>query len=294
MKAPPSPEAFAILAQEALAVGANPHDWAIIIYEESTWDSHRKNGSGAPYYGLNQAGVNEIRGMGFGEHLADKDIPAAWLALTIEQQLPYVCSFFKKKVHVCGDVTLASAAHMLAANFLPARMGKARGRLDPHDIDYPLCEKGEGTHFYESNAIYDPTHTGKISIRDLALFLNNLQHANPHDTAILRGGIVAAMDDIGIKDTKLQATDASLLSPYVAPAGASAVANALPHARGGVAAVPPPLPSGAGASQALAPGAAASRTGLVIGIACALGAAALFFSNSRSPARPSKPSKRSA
>ena len=187
---PPSSNAFRILVQDATMVGANAHDWALLIYEESDWNPHIKNGSGAPYYGLNQMGVGEMRGVGFTGSVDQ------WLALTVEGQLPYATKFFTSKIRAVGPVVLASAAHMLAANFLPARV---KGSADASDVDYALCLRGEGNNFYEANKAYDAAGKGTITIRDLGNFLRRKQTGNPRDTALLTSGVNAALASFGIR-----------------------------------------------------------------------------------------------
>jgi hypothetical protein len=197
-----TPAAFDLLVASARDQGANPLDWATVLYEESGWNPALKNGSGAPYYGLNQMGVDELHSVGF-----TGAIPAGWLALSAEEQLPFVAKFWAQKKAAIGEVIYASAAHLLAANFLPGRM-QARGSQDPANIDYPLTSKGDvdfhakdGTphSFYDANAIYDLAHRGVISIRSLGEYLARLQTNNPHDTAALQAGVAGALARSGIE-----------------------------------------------------------------------------------------------
>jgi hypothetical protein len=184
-----APSDFDLLVALAHDAGADPLDWALILYEESGWDPSRKNGSGAPYYGLNQMGRSEAHGVGF-----SGSYPDAWLALSIADQLPYVAAFFRQK-RTAVPTAFASAAHLLAANFLPGRMV---GHDDPADIDYPLTRAGDADGFYEANAIYDVDRKGAISIRSLGSYLTRVVADNPHDTAALHEGVTGALGRAGI------------------------------------------------------------------------------------------------
>ncbi len=208
-----APEAFALLVRLARRAGADPHDWAAVIYEESAWNPHRANRTGAHYYGLNQMGADEARSSGF-----RGAFPSGWLVLDALEQLPYVAAFFVQKRAAVGPAAFASAAHLLAVNFLPARV---HGHAPAGDVDYALCVAGEVDHegrptrFYESNKEYDHARKGTITIRDLAVTLEQLQAANPRDTAALRAGVDAA----------IAAIDAATL-PGIAAGGASPRARA--------------------------------------------------------------------
>ena len=202
-----TPECFALLVRLARRAGADPHDWAAVIYEESVWNPHRANAGGAKYYGLNQMGVDEARASGW-----RGAFPSGWLVLDAIEQLPYVAAFFVAKARTVGPVTFASAAHLLAANFLPARV---HGRAAPEDVDYPLCRAGEvdlegkPTRFYESNRSYDHSGKGFITIRDLAVTLEHVRQWNPRDTAALRAGVNAASAAIDAETLPAIAADDS-------------------------------------------------------------------------------------
>jgi hypothetical protein len=191
---PISARAFQLLTNDAVAIGANPHDWALLIYSESTWSPAAKNAAG--YYGLNQIGINELRAVGW---VGGVD---AWLAQSIEGQLPYVTRFFRSKVTgVPGAISAASAGHMYAANFLP---GRVKAKADPSDVDYPLCVRGETssngkkTNFYEQNAVFDADGKGTITIRDMSNTLRRRMVQNPNDTRTLLAGVNAALATLGI------------------------------------------------------------------------------------------------
>jgi hypothetical protein len=187
-------DAFALLVRLARRAGADPHDWAAVIYEESAWNPHRANAGGAKYFGLNQMGADEARASGF-----RGVFPSGWLVLGAVEQLPYVARFFEAKARAVGPIAFASAAHLLACNFLPARV---HGHAEPGDVDYALCRAGEVDHtgkptrFYESNRSYDHTGKGWITIRDLAVTLEHIRQWNPKDTAALRAGVDAAIADL--------------------------------------------------------------------------------------------------
>lgn len=195
---PLSDAAFDALVREARGVGAWPFDWALVLYEESNWDSHRRNASGAHYYGLNQMGEAELRAFGL--------TPEAWLASEAEQQIPYIARFWQQKRRAYGPLIYASAAHLLAYNFLPARVKHSAdaGEIDyaltsAGDVDYRDKATGQPHSFYEANRVYDPAPShGFISIRDLGSYLARLARNNPRDMATLRAGIDAASARAGI------------------------------------------------------------------------------------------------
>ncbi len=196
---PITPRAFQILTNDAVALGVNPHDWALLIYSESTWNPRAKNAAG--YYGLNQIGPNELRAVGWTGGVD------AWLATSIEGQLPYVTRFFRSKITgIPGAIAGASAGHMYAANFLPARVrplpgssiASGRTTATADDIDYPLTVRGEGHNFYEQNAVFDADGKGTITIRDMGNTLRRRMAQNPNDTRTLIAGVNAALATLRI------------------------------------------------------------------------------------------------
>lgn len=182
--------AFSVLVRLALDAGANPHDWALVLYEESGFDPSTPNRHGYQYFGLNQMGESEARSVGY-----RGDFPAGWLALSAAEQLPYVAAYFVQKRRACGPVAFASAAHLLACNWLPGIVQQL-GHTDPADIDYPLCRAGDP--YYGANAVYDPDRKGYITIRDLALYLERKRRHNPNDMIALLDGVNGAIAEYGI------------------------------------------------------------------------------------------------
>ncbi len=228
--------AFAVLVRLALDAGANPHDWALVLYEESGFDPSMPNRHGYQYFGLNQMGESEARSVGYAG-----DFPGGWLALSAAEQLPYVARFFVQKRNACGPVAFASAAHLLACNWLPAFV-----KPDPSDIDYALCRAGDP--YYAASAIYDPDRKGFITIRDLAAYLDRKRRGNPNDMRALLEGVNTAIANLGID--------------YLpAPSDPGAVATSAPPSPGPAAAPPS---SGAGWIGALVLGAAAGGLALYL------------------------------
>lgn len=219
-----APAAFDALVREARAVGANPYDWALVLYEESGWDPARRNASGAKFYGLNQMGIAELAAQGL---TVDQ-----WLAMPAEAQIPHVARFWQAKRKAYGPLIYASAHHLLAYNYLPARV---KHHLSPDEIDYPLTSAGDVDghdangkpySFYSRNIAYDPPpRHGYTSIRDLKNFLANIVRQNPRDMATLRAGLDAAHARAGINPA----------DPPVDPLGGGVAGNA---GAGGVVTLP--------------------------------------------------------
>jgi len=171
-----------VLVREAQAVGINPTIAAEVIFFESHWNAAVKNMSGADYSGLNQMGRPELAGLGL--------TPEQWRSMGADQQLPFIFQFWKQRSKSV-PIMWRSAAHLYAANFLPARV-----HSNTDDVDYPLTRAGEG--FYESNAVLDAQKHGFISIRDLGMMLQRKEENNPVDWGFISDQIARAMGRAGV------------------------------------------------------------------------------------------------
>lgn len=120
-----------------------------------------QNGAGAPAYGINQlwapldTKTNTYPGLlsvGF------KGTPQEYLALTPEQQLPYVENYFRKATG--GNLALLQSLEALYfMNFVPAYAKHM------NDLDWVIARKGEP--IYNENQGFDADKKGYIEVRDL-------------------------------------------------------------------------------------------------------------------------------
>jgi hypothetical protein len=106
-----------------------------------------QNGSGAPYYGLNQIGTRELAAVGF------VGTPADYLSLSADAQLPYVERYYARNVAAFagGDWSkLNGAGALYLMNFLPAFISHA------DEPEFVLARKSDDPHgWYRYNAILD-------------------------------------------------------------------------------------------------------------------------------------------
>jgi hypothetical protein len=137
---------------------ATAEDWLRVWLNESGINSHRPNGAGAPYYGLNQMGVKEQAAAGF------LGTPADWLALSNEDQLPYVERFYVNAIrnNAGGDFSvLDGPGAIYVATFAPAFMRHAS------DPAFPLYSAPTGAYNANKGFDRDPVK-GFITPADLA------------------------------------------------------------------------------------------------------------------------------
>lgn len=141
----------------ALGALTTVDDWLRVWTFESGINSHRPNGAGAPYGGLNQMGVNEQRAAGFLGTMAD------WLSLSNEEQVPFVERFYLNAVRngAGGDFSaLVDAGSVYVATFAPAFLGSARGNGAARLYSAPSAQ-------YEANKVFDRDGKGFITPDDL-------------------------------------------------------------------------------------------------------------------------------
>lgn len=137
---------------------ATAEDWLRVWLNESGINSHRPNGAGAPYYGLNQMGISEQRAAGFLGSVAD------WLALSNVDQLPYVERFYVNAIrnNTGGDFSvLDGPGAIYVATFAPAFLRHAS------DANFPLYRSPSGQYTANKGFDRDPVK-GFITPGDLA------------------------------------------------------------------------------------------------------------------------------
>lgn len=134
---------------------ASAEDFLLVWLSESGIDSHRPNGQGAPFGGLNQMGPDERKAAGFLGTFGD------FLALSPEEQLPYVQRYYENAVNggARGDFSvLADAASLYLANAAPAFMSHAG---DPDFVIFRRDPNGPEVGAPESAwAAWRATHKG--------------------------------------------------------------------------------------------------------------------------------------
>lgn len=134
---------------------------------ESGIRPNAQNGSGAPYYGLNQMGVRELAAVGF------VGTPAEYLALSAEAQLPYVERYYARNVaaFASGDWSVLSGAGALyLLNFLPAFITHA------DDPAFTLATRDDDPHgWYRYNAILDVDDNDRLEVADLTRAIGRAQ-----------------------------------------------------------------------------------------------------------------------
>lgn len=138
------------------------------------------NRAGAPYYGLNQMGVPQMRAAGFAGS------PVEWMALTAEQQLPFVRRYYENTVRggLGGDWSkLVGVPVLYALNLAPAYATRAAdldapiARLDSPDATERAVYKGNAGPPPNYRAGLDVDGDGAISGRDLKAAVGRGQRA---------------------------------------------------------------------------------------------------------------------
>lgn len=168
-----------VLVREAAALGIDPIIAAEVIFSESHWNPSVKNPH-ANYAGLNGMGNDELAPFGLNID--------TWRSMSADAQLPIIFRFWKARQKVV-PIMFQSAAHLYAANFLPARV-----KSNTSDVDYPLTHKGDPDRFYENNALLDTQGHDFISIRDMGNTLQNKEARNPVDWSFITQQIANAED----------------------------------------------------------------------------------------------------
>lgn len=151
------------MAAEFRARGANvtAEQFLAVWLYESGIHADIPNGSGAPYYGLNQMGVPQLRAAGF------LGSPGEWMSLTAEQQIPFVARYYENAVRDSGGdwSTLNGIGGIYALNLAPAFAARAK------DPDAPIVRKDSPDKrerdVYGGNKGLDVDGDGAISGRDL-------------------------------------------------------------------------------------------------------------------------------
>jgi hypothetical protein len=164
--------AYAVLWQISDATGVRP-EWLLpVLYSESGLDPSRANDAGAPYYGLNQiyGGTLQARGID----------PATYLTWPASEQLQQIVW-----PYIAGQVSkfgpLHSATRVYQANFLPATLDSAT------TLNSVIASKQhDPNHFYSSNSGLDFTHSGSITVADLAHFVDRSAQTSAVQTAIAK------------------------------------------------------------------------------------------------------------
>jgi hypothetical protein len=129
--------------------------WLAVMFNESGLHASAHNPAGA--FGISQLMSFVLPNAGW------HDGGDAFIALSAEEQLPYVENYYRGHAHDRLD----SLERIYQANFLPATLG---GGSDPGRV---LLRKGgagfggQEDLFYRSNPVFDHDHKGFITVRDL-------------------------------------------------------------------------------------------------------------------------------
>jgi hypothetical protein len=150
------------MAQRFQSRGASvtAEDFLRVWMFESGISSHRPNGAGAPYGGLNQMGLSEQAATGFKLGMRE------WLALSNEAQLPYVEQFYAQAVERLARgqwSVLRDATAAYVATFAPAHLIAAS-----KDSDFHLYDAKTTPGQYAGNKGLDFARKGYITPADLA------------------------------------------------------------------------------------------------------------------------------
>lgn len=134
----------------ATSLGCDPEDALKVWFSESIGIyADAKNPAGA--YGINQMTGDSLRGVGW------KGTPDEYLALTAEEQLPYV-----EKYYNAYKGKLTSAARLYQVNFLPATLNTV---TTPNGV--LAAKDGVYSNFHAQNPALDVGKKGYITLDDL-------------------------------------------------------------------------------------------------------------------------------
>ncbi len=144
---------------------------------ESGLRSSIQNAAGAAYYGLNQMGTTELRNVGW------TGTPGEWLALTPEEQRPFVERYYEINVRAFASGNwskLDGPGSLYLMNFLPAKIVHsddprhvlARRSDDAPSVSAPESEwaayrKAHPRDFYAWNRGLDVDRKGFIEVADM-------------------------------------------------------------------------------------------------------------------------------
>jgi hypothetical protein len=142
---------FASLRTMCAELGCHPARMLAVMNSESDVRASALHPSGVAA-GINQLTTQTLPGVGWSQG------PAAFAALTAEQQLPFVRRFFLP--HRAAG--LDSVGRLYQVNFMPATVQADQG---PETV--LAARGGVNAAAYQENAILDADHDGKITIGDL-------------------------------------------------------------------------------------------------------------------------------
>jgi hypothetical protein len=147
--------------------GIDGDDLLAVWNAESGVRAAIKNGAGAPYYGLNQMGIEQMRAAGFSGDAA------AYMALGAEGQLPYVERYYTNATG--GRLNLLQdSADLYVANFLPAFLPQAS-----RDPAFVLTSQANDPHgWYRWNTGLDVDKDGTITKADLKRAIGRAQQSD--------------------------------------------------------------------------------------------------------------------
>jgi hypothetical protein len=162
-------------------------DLLLVLYSESGI-KNIQNAQGYPAYGLNQlmnapaSGLHGFRMVGF------TGGPQDYLALSIEDQFPFVERYFRATTR---PSRMTNAADLYMVNFMPAHAGKPQSyvlaKADPNGPS-PSAPEAEWAEWrashrgdtYAANRGFDPERKGYIEIADVGRSLERLRAHKAH------------------------------------------------------------------------------------------------------------------
>jgi hypothetical protein len=154
----------------SMRLGCDPLDLLMVWFSESIGiKADAKNPAGA--YGINQMIATRVAEAGF------RGGPEAYIALSAEDQLPYV-----EKYYTPYRGKLTSVGRLYQVNFMPATIDAL---TKPTDI--LAGANGPNEKIYESNKPLDPTNKGTITLADLGIAANAaVNSSRPYQGATLK------------------------------------------------------------------------------------------------------------
>lgn len=154
------------MAERMRAKGAtiDGDDLLAVWNAESGIKASVPNAAGAAYYGLNQMGTTQLRAAGF------PGTPAEYMALSAEEQLPFVERYYTNATGGRLDL-LKDSAHLYVANFLPAYLPRVVA-----DPSFVLADRDNDPHgFYRWNPSLDTDGDGTIALADMKRAIGRAQ-----------------------------------------------------------------------------------------------------------------------
>lgn len=166
---------------------ASAEDW-LAVWTAESGIANIPNHAGEPYYGLNQMGIREQKACGF---TAGKD---AWLALTLEEQLPFVACFYESAAKMGGGPSVfRDAGSLYVANIAPGLIGHARDpsfalysyrpiagmpSLHASDAEWATYNKTHSDPYAENRGL-DRQKKGFISVDDMRIAVEGQARNSP-------------------------------------------------------------------------------------------------------------------